>query len=217
MDTSAYNLDQMVQKAMTAGVLPLIATIIPRKDWHWSDPFYQNRIFDLNTRIRAVAAGRKIPRVDQFNVFYYYSSADGGWQSLILDDGVHPNPKGFDVMAATWLDGITILPFAPVGLRLTRESDRILFAERLYDVLRWQNSPKSAAGQIVGFRIYRKERADSVQAFALVTTIAYLDAATDYRYLDGQIVKDRAYAYLITALRKDGVEGPASALIVDIP
>ncbi len=217
MDTSAYNLDQMVQKSVTAGVLPLIATIIPRKDWHWSDPFYQNRIFDLNTRIRAVAAGRKIPLVDQFNVFYYYSSADGGWQSLILDDGVHPNPKGFDIMAATWFDGITILPFAPVGLRLTRESDRILFAERLYDVLRWQNSPKSAAGQIVGFRIYRKERADSVQAFALVTTIAYLDAATDYRYLDGQIVKDRAYAYLITALRKDGVEGPASALIVDIP
>ena len=217
MDTSAYNLEQMVQKSLNAGVLTLIATIIPRKDWHWSVPFYQNRILDLNDRIRAVAASKKIPLVDQFNVFYYYSSADGGWQSLILDDGVHPNPKGFDIMATAWFDGITILPFAPVALRLTRESDRVLFAERLYDVLRWQNSPKCAASQIVGFRIYRKERAESVQAFMPLTAFPYLDAATDYRFLDGQIVKGRAYAYILTALRKDGVEGPASVLIVDIP
>jgi len=217
MDSTAYNLDQMVQKAMGAGVLPVIATIIPRKDWRWSDPYYQGRILDLDARIRALAAARNIPLVDQFNVFYDYPSADGGWQSLILDDGVHPNPKGFDVMAAAWFDGITILPFAPVSLRVSREADRVLFGERLYDVLRWQNSPKYAAGQISGFRIYRKERADSVQAFALLTAFPYLDVATDYRYLDGSIVKSRAYAYVITALRKDGVEGPASALIFDVP
>jgi lysophospholipase L1-like esterase len=217
MDTTAFDLGEMARRALNAGVLPIISTIIPRKDWYWFVPVFQNRIFDLNIKIRAIAAARKIPLVDQFNFFYYYPSADGGWQSLILDDGVHPNPKGFDVMASAWFDGIRILPFAPARLRLMKESDKVMFAERVYEVLRWQNSPKCEADQIVAFRIYRKERAESAQAFTLRTVFPFLASAADYRFLDGQIVPGRAYAYVVTALRKDGVEGPASNVIFDIP
>ena len=217
MDTTAFNLEEMSKRAVKAGVLPLLATIIPRKDWYWTIPVFQARIFELNTKIRALAGGLKIPLVDQFNVFYYYTPAEGGWQSLLLDDGVHPNPKGFDVMAAAWLDGIKILPFPPSALRLARVIDKILFASRTYDDLRWRNNPKCEADQIAAFRIYRKKRSESTAAFQLVATMQFLLPATDYRFLDAISVPGLAYAYVITALRKDGIEGPGSIMVIDIP
>ena len=217
MDTTAFNLGEMSKRAVKAGVFPLLATIIPRKDWHWTTPVYQARIFDLNVKIRALAADLKISLVDQFNVFYYYPTSDGGWQSLILDDGVHPNPKGFDVMAGAWLDGIKILPFPPSGILLSRESDKVLFAARIYEVLRWRINQKCEADQIAGFRIYRKERSESAAAYQLTATYPFLAAASEYRFLDANIVPGRAYSYVVTALRKDGVEGPASVMVFDIP
>ena len=217
MDTSAFALDEMVRRSLAAGVLPLISTILPRKDWYWDVPVFQNRIFELNNKIRTLAATRKVPLVDQFNVFYYYPVADGGWRGLMLDDGVHPNPKGFGVMAGGWFNGIIILPFAPVRLRLSREKDKVLFGERVYEVLRWQNSPKCDPNQIAGFRIYRKERAQAVAAFELKTVFPFLPLASDYRFRDAPIALGKAYAYVITALRKDGVEGPASEVIFDVP
>jgi lysophospholipase L1-like esterase len=217
MDTTAFDLGEMSRRAVQAGVLPLLATIIPRKDWYWTTPVFQARIFDLNAKIRTRAASQKIPLVDQFNVFYYYPTTDGGWQSLILPDGVHPNPKGFDVMAAAWLDGIKILPFPPSELRLARELDKVLFAERTYNVLRWRNNPKCETDQIAGFRIYRKERLDSAAAYQLAATFSFLAPVTDYRFLDANIVPGRTYSYVITALRKDGIEGPASVMVFDIP
>lgn len=217
MDTTAFDLGEMSRRAVQAGVLPLLATIIPRKDWYWTTPVFQARIFDLNAKIRTRAAGQKIPLVDQFNVFYYYPTTDGGWQSLILPDGVHPNPKGFDVMAAAWLDGIKILPFPPSELRLARERDKVLFAERTYNVLRWRNNPKCETDQIAGFRIYRKERLDSAAAYQLAATFSFMAPVTDYRFLDANIVPGRTYSYVITALRKDGIEGPASVMVFDIP
>ena len=217
MDTTAFNLGEMSKRAVKAGVFPLLATIIPRKDWYWTTPVFQARILDLNTKIRALVASLKIPLVDQFNVFYYYPTSDGGWQSLILPDGVHPNPKGFDVMAAAWLDGIKILPFPPSEIRLARERDKVLFASRTYEVLRWRNNLKYETDQIAEFRIYRKLRSESVAAFQLTATIPFLRQDADYRYLDGNIVSGRAYSYVVTALRKDGIEGPASAMVFDIP
>ncbi len=216
MDTTAFNLGEMSKRAVKAGVFPLLATIIPRKDWHWTTPVFQARIFDLNDKIRTLAADLKISLVDQFNVFYYYPTSDGGWQSLILDDGVHPNPKGFDVMAAAWLDGIKILPFPPTELRLARERDKVLFAERIYGVLRWRDNPKCDPDQIAGFRIYRKERSESAAAYQLVATFPFLPAALEYRFLDANIVPGRAYSYVVTALRKDGIESPASVVVFDI-
>lgn len=217
MDTTAFNLGEMSKRAVKAGVFPLLATIIPRKDFYWTTPVFQARIFDLNVKIRAITAVQKIPLVDQFNVFYYYPTSDGGWQSLLLDDGVHPNPKGFDVMAAAWLDGIKILPFPPSELRLARESNKVLFAERTYSVLRWRNNPKCDTDQSAGFRIYRKERSDSVAAYQLSAWFPFLPRATDYRFLDANIVPGRFYSYVVTALRKDGLEGPASVMVFDIP
>jgi lysophospholipase L1-like esterase len=104
MDAAAFNLEEMARKCLRSGMLPLIATIIPRNDWRWYSSVYQNRIFDLNARIRSLASSLGIPIVDQFNVFYDYPASAGGWKSLLLDDGVHPNSKGYEVMAGAWFD-----------------------------------------------------------------------------------------------------------------
>jgi len=105
-DTAAFNLEQMASRCLFAGMTPLVATIIPRNDWHWYYSIYQNRIFDLNSKIRQFSNLLNFPLVDQFNAFYDYPASQGGWQSLLLDDGVHPNAKGYQVMAETWFEGL---------------------------------------------------------------------------------------------------------------
>ena len=105
-DTAAFNLEQMASRCLFAGMTPLVATIIPRNDWHWYYSIYQNRIFDLNSKIRQFSNPLNFPLVDQFNAFYDYPASQGGWQSLLLDDGVHPNAKGYQVMAETWFEGL---------------------------------------------------------------------------------------------------------------
>ena len=48
IDAQTFNIEQMVLKCVGAGVLPVLATIIPRNDVYWTDPFFRERIDDLN-------------------------------------------------------------------------------------------------------------------------------------------------------------------------
>jgi lysophospholipase L1-like esterase len=120
MDTAAFNLQEMARRGQDSGMVPLLATIIPRSDSTGSEAVYQNRIFELNAKIRQVATNLNIPLVNQYNAFYFYPAADGGWRSLLLLDGVHPNPKGFQLMAETWFKGLksqkaTVTVLSPNG------------------------------------------------------------------------------------------------------
>jgi lysophospholipase L1-like esterase len=218
MDTVAFNLEAMARKCLNYGAFPLLATIIPRNDWRWSLQVYRNRIFDLNSKIRSLTEKTKIPLVDQFNAFYYYPADKGGWTSLLLPDGVHPNEKGFTFMAETWLGAIVSLPFPPAGLRLQRMFNEVLFYRQPGNMLFWRNSPKLAApDQVEGYRIYRKEQTGGAKKFeplVFLPRFLFLDLL-EYQYFDIRIVQSSKYTYVISAVRKDGVEGSCSEVVND--
>jgi len=218
MDTVAFNLETMARKCLNYGTFPLLATIIPRNDWRWSAPIYRDRIFDLNAKIRSLTEKIKIPLVDQFNAFYYYPPDQGGWTSLLLPDGVHPNEKGFYFMAETWLSAIVLLPFPPASLRIQRTYNEILFYRQPGNMIRWNDSPKLAElDEVDGYRIYRKEQTGAAKKFELLVVlprVLFLDLP-DYQYFDIRIVQSSKYTYVISAVRKDGLEGPCSEVVND--
>jgi len=216
MDTVSFDLQEMVKKCLRAGMLPLVATITPRNDWYWSVAPYQSRIVDLNGKIRQFAGALKIPMVDQYEAFINYPAINGGWTSLLLPDGVHPNPRGFQFMAETWFDGIQILPFPPVDVQLSRSSQRILFYSRPGALIRWRNNPKNAIDQVIAFRIYRKERDAGDAAFQLVAEAPFMEIPLTHKYFDANISLSKRYAYILSAVRRDGVEGPVCGMAWEI-
>jgi lysophospholipase L1-like esterase len=213
MDTTAFNLEEMVRRCCRAGLLPVISTILPRNDWRWSVAPYQSRIIELNGRIRRLAATFKVPVVDQYEAFYSYPESAGGWTSLLLDDGVHPNPAGFQFMAETWFQAILDLPFAPVDVRQIAGVNKVLWAGQPGNVIAWRNNSKAPADKILAFRIYRREaEGDSVFLYlaSLSSSIPFLRNIGDFKYFDAAIVSSKSYQYTVSVLRSDGVEGACS-------
>ncbi len=216
IDAVAFNLEAMVRKCLDYGAFPLLATIIPRNDWRWSSPIYRGRILDLNTRIRSLTVKIKIPLVDQFSAFYDYPADQGGWTSLFLPDGVHPNEKGFYVMAETWLAVIMPLPFPPANLRVQRMFNETLFHRQPGNMVRWRNSPKiTAPDQVESYKIYRKDLTAVAKKFEPLITLPRFFDLPEYQYFDIRIVQSSKYTYVISAVRKDGIEGPCSEVVND--
>lgn len=216
MESAAFDLEEMARRAMRAGMLPLIVTIIPRNDWRWTTAPFQSRIIELNGRIRELAEILRIPLVDMYEAFFSYPKSQGGWQALLLlDDGVHPNAVGFEVMAGAWFGGIVVLPFPPVNIRAARAINKILFRRQAGNILLWRNSSKLDPTGIIAYRIYRKGPADAAFPAAYLAAIPFQRTALEFRFFDSTIDIKRVYEYVITALRADGVEGPCSDIARD--
>jgi len=210
MDTTAFNLEQMIQKCLDFGVFPLIATIIPRDDWRWGLKFYKDRIFYLNEKICELIIRLLIPFVDQFNAFYSYPEDDGGWQSL-LSDGVHPDEIGYQLMADEWFDEIKILPFPPININIKREYDEILFYRQEGNNITWKHNPNIFDDSYIkGYKIYRKKADENNDKLHLIATVY-----DKQKYFDSEIIYSERYAYVISTLRTDGIEGPCSDLVKD--
>ena len=205
MDTTAFNLEQMVKKCIDFGVFPAIATIIPRKDRKWDNKFFRDRIFYLNEKIRDLALEFPIPMVDQFNLFYYYPEEDGGWKSL-LSDYNHPTEEGYQLMAEEWFEEIKNFPFPPVNLQADRVYNEILFYREAGNHLTWQDNPKIYdKSNIKGYKIYRKKTEDEDDHFELLEIIY-----SRREYFDKDIISSTRYTYSISTLRTDEMEGPCS-------
>ncbi len=203
------------RRCLRAGMLPLIATIIPRSDWRWLTAPFQSRIVELNGRIRTLAEVLGVPVVDQYETFLSYPASQGGWPALLLADGVHPNPAGFEIMARAWYDGIVLLPFPPVNVRAARGTNKILFRRQPGNILLWRNSAKLASTGIVAYRIYRKKPGDPAFPAAFLAAVPFQRTALEFRFFDSTIDTRLVYQYVITALRADGVEGPCSDIARD--
>lgn len=216
MDTAAFNLEEMALKCLNSGLFPLLATIIPRSDWRWYVDIYQSRIFELNDRIRGVAERLRIPLVDQFGAFYYYPKEEGGWPSLLSSDLVHPSEKGYEVMTKKWFQEILAVPFPPPTVKVKRVLDCILFYSRELNLVTWENSPKIGNPQkIIAYQIYRQRWDVQNAPFFLIGSVTTILNRTAYKYIDVEIKEGDRYAYAISAVRNDGVEGPCSRLVHD--
>ncbi len=229
MDAAAANIKEMARKCLAKGVLPIIATIIPRRDWVWSEDLYRGRLLFLNNKIRQAAADLKVPLVDMYIAFDTYPAASGGLASLISKDLKHPSDKGYQFMAETWFTEIRNLPFPPVNFELkpiipssapkpksskkadsSREVERhpIASGEDIGNRLTWSPSPKIFdLTKISGYQIYRKNRLTAQASFEMLVFVQ--DAL---EYIDRGISVLNQYDYRISTVRNDGLEGPPSEL-----
>jgi lysophospholipase L1-like esterase len=224
METTAFNLIEMVKKCLKMGVVPAIATIIPRDDERWDNEFFRDRIFDLNQKIKDLAEEFPIPFIDQFNLFYRHPEQEGGWRSL-LSDYNHPNEKGYQIMAEGWFEEIKNFPFPPVNVQIERRDagdifilptllpkpidtqyPNIPFSRPKMNRITWlDNSKIFDKSTVQGYRIYRKKEGEGDDKFQLIKEIY-----EKFEYYDKEIVISEHYIYRVSTLRNDGVEGPCS-------
>lgn len=108
------NLRVLIESSMKYGTYPLLATIIPRKDWFWYNEFFRKKLQDIVEIGRKLAKEYSIPLADFYKLFMDY---EGGWQNL-LSDGNHPTIEGYQMMAEEWAKQIkTLPPYPPTGIK----------------------------------------------------------------------------------------------------
>lgn len=101
--TIRHNLEAIGTLAQAAGVIPVMASVLPVNDYHGeTDPRFRRtdlrnpgRIRELNRWIDALCRSKGWSYLD------YYSSmvdADGQLRKELSDDGLHPNVEGYKVM-----------------------------------------------------------------------------------------------------------------------
>jgi lysophospholipase L1-like esterase len=228
MDTSVFNIREMVRKCREAGVFPTITTIVPRRDWAWSNPQVRTRQFYLNDQIRQIPAELNVSFIDMDQLFLHYPAADGGLLAVLSNDLKHPSEKGYQFMAETWFEEITSYPFPPYDVRLIKkipkrgpdrdeemnlarvpENRRPPVQRKTGNDLIWRANPKIFnPARIKGYNIYRADRDISGEGFRFLVFVPDLPGFFDI----GFDVIER-YDYLISTVRDDDVEGPCSGLI----
>jgi len=229
LDTSAFNLSEMIRKCREAGAFPVIATIIPRRDRLWAFDFIRERYLYFVGKIREIAADLQVPLVDQYDLFLNYPSADGGLESLLSADLLHPSEKGYQFMAESWFTEVKVLPFPPVNIELQGrkpgqnaltaygKSGSPRFPRRdpalssgasspAGNRLVWKDNPKIFdTTRVKGYRIYRKKRGVPGGFFRFRAFVS-----EPLTFFDGGINTLGQFTYIISAVRDDGIEGPAS-------
>ena len=87
---SDTHIASMLDKALAAGVTPIVSTIIPFSGYE-SD----TAVRELNSKIKAVASERGVSVVDNYQRF---SSVGFSY----YDNRLHPNDEGYEIMAEEW-------------------------------------------------------------------------------------------------------------------
>ena len=215
MDTAAFNLREMAKICLDFGVFPLISTLIPRDDVWGYLPFFRQRLYALNKKIREIPAELKIPFVDMFYEFYSYQTGEQDWTSLLSEDGLHPNELGYEFMAEKWFEEIEVFPFPPTIIQGIRVEDETLFDSEQGNLIQWHESLKLCQENIFsGYKVFRKIDTKSAGSFQEVAFLP-ISMLVDYRRLfDNDIDLGQNYCYTVCLVRRDDVEGPCSNIML---
>lgn len=95
-DDIVNNISAMIDIAQVNHIKVVLASVLPISVRAWQpDLKPAQRLIQLNERLRALAANRKVVFVDYFAVM---KGADGGLNAELGNDGVHPNRAGYALM-----------------------------------------------------------------------------------------------------------------------
>ena len=90
--TTITHISSMLDKALSAGVTPIVSTIIPARSTSTYSGY--NDDFEwLNTQIKSLASNKGVRYIDNYSVIdsdAYYS------------DDIHPNDAGYELLAIEW-------------------------------------------------------------------------------------------------------------------
>jgi len=200
LDVTIFNLQQMVVFARDFGAFPALSTLLPRFDI-WAKP---GRISAINARIRTLTETMIVPLVDFYNLFMDYPETDGGVDSLLSNDNLHPNEKGYQFMSDKWFAAIRNFPFPAESVQISREYDKIFFFEKPGNMIRWQDNAKVYDPNLIrGYRLYRKSSSAGDDALELLALVE-----DEHQYFDTAISSGARYTYVIATVMTDGLEGP---------
>jgi len=203
LEATAFNLKEIARQSKAFGVLPALATLLPRYDQNAK----MARILDINLKIREIAQEAAVPLVDLYQAFIDYPPEQGGTMSLISGDGLHPNEKGYQFMADQWQAAVCDFPFAPWSFNVGRNYGRMWRPGRQGALISWLDNPKIADRRhIQGYRLYRKTGAGSAATFQFLALVIQ-----SRNYFDGDVTLRSEVEYVIAALMNSGVEGPCSS------
>ncbi|MCJ7581523.1 MAG: GDSL-type esterase/lipase family protein [Candidatus Aminicenantes bacterium] len=197
MATTAFNLTQIINTCIDYGVFPLISTIIPRTgDRDTSRE--RNRTLTLNNKIKQIAVNSNVMEVDNYSAFNSYPVEQGGLESLIFD-GLHPNRKGYQLLAQTFFDAAAVIPYPPEQFQAKK-----MRREGVIQLVWAENSKITGLTNLASYRIYRKRLEKNEY-----TQIAETDA-TLFNYSDQSVTMNADYKYMISATNSENKEGPPS-------
>lgn len=140
--TVAYvnaNIRYMIETALKYGIQPIISTLIPRDPNHLTGKLYLRlRAIEMSNYIRTLSEELKIPLVDFWNIFSGYQELYGWYnEDSVMGDYVHPNEKGYQIMAEEWLKALQGEPMAvPSGIEAVETSPYRI-------TIRWQANTES--------------------------------------------------------------------------
>ena len=125
--TIRNNLEAIGLLSEAAGVVPVMASILPVNDYHREqNPRYlrtqlrnPTRIIELNRWLRALCDSRGWTYLDYFSKMV---DSNGRLEQALSDDGLHPNAEGYKVMAPMALAAIEAALQSPA--RRTRARGR---------------------------------------------------------------------------------------------
>ena len=94
-DTIINNIRAMIELAQDNRIAVVLGSIPPSKVLGKPNQKSATRIVELNRRLRALAAEKKVVYVDYHTPL---RDAEGGFQAALSNDGVHPNSDGYKVI-----------------------------------------------------------------------------------------------------------------------
>ncbi len=204
METTAFNLTQIINTCTKYGVFPLLSTIIPRTG-HRDTELERQRTITLNNKIKQIALSLNHMDVDNYTAFSTFPVELGGVESLIFD-GLHPNKKGYQLLAQKFYDLVAVIPYPPEQVQAKK-----MRRERTIQLSWVENLKISSQTDLFSYKIYRKAFEENEY-----TQIAETNA-TNFSYSDQSVTMNVDYKYKISAKNSENKEGPSSdSVTVDI-